>query len=84
MGFTQMSESVTASAELVTTKFGKTPVGSFLSYQTSLTESNFVATADLTSLPRNNVNATTGSVHYPRFPFNNEADMVMPQLDDAE
>ena len=85
MGFTQMSESVTASAELVTTKFGKTPVGSFLSCQTFLTESNFVATADLTSVPRNNVNATTGSVHYPRFPFNNEADMVMPQqLDDAE
>lgn len=40
-----------------------------MSYQTSLTGSNFVAAA----------------VHNPRFPFNHEADMVLPQqLDDAE
>ena len=39
IGFAQMNESVTASEELVTTKFGKTPAGSFLSYQTSFTES---------------------------------------------
>ena len=45
MGFAQMSKEVNSSAELTNTKFGKTPVGSFLSYQTSFTESNFSAEA---------------------------------------
>ena len=85
MGFAQMSESLTTSQELVSTKFGKTPVGSFLSYQTSFTESNFVATASLTAVPRNNVNVTTGPVHYLTFPLYIATDMVMArQLDDVQ
>ena len=55
MGFAQMSRGVNPSAEMTNTKFGKTPVGSFLSYQTSLTESNFSAEADLNAVPRNSV-----------------------------
>ena len=44
-----------------------------------------MATADLASVPRNNVSVTTGPLHSLRFALNNEADMVMPQqLNDAE
>ena len=52
MGFAQMSEG-TSNTELTSSKFGKCPVGSILCYQTSLTESNFSAMANLTSVPRN-------------------------------
>ena len=44
-----------------------------------------MATAYLTSVPRNNVNVTTGPIHYHRFPLNYETDMVMrQQLDGVE
>lgn len=49
MGFAQMLNN--EKAEVVDTKFGKSPVGSFLSCQTSFTESNFSAEADLPYLP---------------------------------
>ena len=56
MGFSHMS------TELTETKFGKTPVGSVLSYQTSFTESNVSVEADITAVPR---------ITVPRFPVSN-------------
>ena len=43
LGFVHMSKAKSLNTELKETKFGKSPVGSFLSYQTALTESNFSA-----------------------------------------
>ena len=84
MGFAQMSRGVNPSAEMTNTKFGKTPVGSFLSYQTSLTESNFSAEADLNAVPRNSVRAQN-IMAYPRFPLCNEDAMViLRQLSNEE
>lgn len=65
------------------TKFGKSPVGSFLSYQTSFTESNFSAQANLALVQRVN-DVALDLPHYPRFPMTNE-DMTTPQeLSDSE
>ena len=85
MGFAQMSEG-TSSTELTSSKFGKCPVGSILSYQTSFTESNFSAVANLTSVPRNNAPVNAQELnHYPRFPLSNDNDMVVPrELSDTE
>ena len=52
MGFSHMNREPSSVAELTETKFGKTPVGSVLSYQTSFTESNFSVEEDLTAVPR--------------------------------
>ena len=54
------------------------PVGSFLSYQVSFTESNFSAEADLNAVPRNNV-LSDNITAYPRFPLANENPMVIPR-----
>lgn len=63
---------------------GKSPVGSFLSYQASFTGSNFSAKADLTAVAKNNIPVTNIAI-YLRFPLSNEADMVIPRvLTDAE
>ncbi len=73
LGFAQiLSQNSGESPEIVDSKFGETPVGSFLSYQTSFTEANFDAKADLTSIPRNNSNFTTPLTHYTRFPLSVE------------
>ena len=40
MGFSQMNRGEHSVPEFPDTKFGKSPVGSYLSYQTSFTESN--------------------------------------------
>ena len=77
MGFAQMLNN--EKAEVVDTKFGKSPVGSFLSYKTSFTESNFSAEADLIAVPRNNI-PETNITNYPRFPLSNEADMALPRV----
>ena len=70
--------------EFADNKFGKTPVGSYLSYQASFTESNFSAEADLTAVPRNN-NVLTNIANYPRFPLSNDIDMIVPRaLSDEE
>ena len=70
--------------EFADTKFSKTPVGSYLSYQVSFTESNFSAEADLTAVPRNN-NVLTNIANYPRFPLSNYIDMIVPRaLSDEE
>ena len=85
MGFAQMSEG-TSSTELTSSKFGKCPAGSILSYKTSFTESNFSAVANLTSVPRNYAPVNAQELnHYPRFPLSNDNDMVVPRgLSDTE
>ena len=56
LGFAHINKAKSPHTEMAETKFGKSSVGSFLSYQTSLTESNFSARVDLTSVPRVNEN----------------------------
>ena len=57
-----------------------------MSYQTSFTESNFSAVANLTSVPRNNAAVNVQELnYYPRFPLSNDNDMVVPrELSDTE
>ena len=84
MGFAQMIQGDDPVPDITDTKFGKSPVGSYLAYQTSFTESNFCAEADLTAIPRNNVPLQNVD-NYPRFPLSEEAEMVLPRaLTDAE
>ena len=84
LGFVHMNRAKSPNTELMETKYGKSPVGSVLSYQTALTESNFSARVDLTSIPRIN-GAAADLTHYPRFPLTNEQEMVIPRvLTDAE
>lgn len=81
MGFSHMNREPSSVAELTETKFRKNPVGSFLSYQTSFTESNFSVEADLTAVPRV-TGATPDIAHYPRFPMHtaNEENMATPRV----
>ena len=81
MGFSHMNREPSSVAELTETKFGKTPVGSVLSYQTSFTESNFSVEEDLTAVPRI-TGATPDIAHYPRFPMHvtDEETMVIPRV----
>ena len=84
MGFAQMIQGDDPVPETTDTKFGKSPIGSYLGYQTSFTESNFCAEADLTAVPRINVPLQNVD-NYPRFPLSEEAEMVLPRaLTDAE
>ena len=78
MGFAHLSKGNNSSGETAQTKYGETPVGSFLSYQVSFTESNFSAEADLNAIPRNNV-LSDSITAYPRFPLANENPMVTPR-----
>ena len=75
MGFAQMLSN--EKAEVEDTKFGKRPVGPFLSYQVAFTDSMFSAEADLTVVSRNNI-PVTNIANFPRFTLSNEADMVVP------
>lgn len=84
MGFAQMARGEPSVPELTDTNFGKSPVSSYLSYQTSFTASNFPAEADLTAVPRND-NALTNMANYPRSPLTNDVDMIVRRaLNDAE
>ena len=78
MGFAHLSKGNNSSGETVQTKYEETPVGSFLSYQVSFTESNFSAVVDLNAVPRNNV-LSDSITAYPRFPLANENPMVTPR-----
>ena len=60
----------------VETKFGKRQIGSFCSYQLSLPEPNFVATVDISSVPRNDIGES--ELTYPRFRLNSGSDFVWP------
>ena len=84
MGFAQMIQGDDPVPETADTKFGKSPVGSYLGYQTSFTESNFCAEADLPAVPRNNVPLQNVD-NYPGSPLSEEAEMVLPcALTDTE
>ena len=81
MGFSHMNREASSVPELTETKFGKTPIGSVLSYQTSFTESNFSVETDLTTVPR--ITGPTADIaHHPRFPMHvtNEETMVIPRF----
>ena len=54
---------------LVETKFGKCQVGCFLSYQVSLTEAHFEATASIDCVPRLSQVTKHQALTYPRFPL---------------
>ena len=84
LGFAHINKAKSPDTEMAETKFGKSPVGSFLSYQTSFTESNFSAQVDFTSVPKVN-GAAPDLTHYPRFPLTTEEEIVISRvLTDAE
>ena len=60
----------------VDTKFGESQSGSFCSYQLTHTETNFVATVDISPTPRDDMDET--ELTYPRFPLNSGSDFVRP------
>ena len=62
---------------LVDTKFGKCQVGSMLSYQVAFTESNFTATADISTVPRQQ-GVGCQEINFPRFPLRDDLDMHIP------
>ena len=61
----------------VETKFGKSPIGSFCSYQLTHTEANFQAFVDILSVPKKN-NRRESLFIYPRFPLVPSGDFVCP------
>ena len=70
------------------TKFGKSPQGSYASYQLAVTEDNFKFFCDITSVPRGNpANHSEHVVTYPRFPLSSQSNeqFEMPaDLSEAE
>ena len=72
MALSQIMTARTESTTLVATKFGKSPQGSFASYQLSVTEDNFKVFCDISSVNRSD---SDNHVHdsqltaFPRFPF---------------
>ena len=60
------------STQLLKTKFGKSPQGSYGSYQLSITEDNFKVFCDISTVPR--VDSANSNylqiIEYPRFPLN--------------
>jgi hypothetical protein len=78
VGFAQMlCEKDAQETPNVETKFGKCKVGSYLSYQVTLTESNFKATADIDCVPRLLV-VNEQQLNYLRFPLRNMEEMIFP------
>ena len=84
MGLALMARDDSSINSCVETKFGESQTGSFCSYQLTHTEANFVATVDISSIPREDVSADTEHT-YPRFPLDSRSDFVLPNnLDVAE
>ena len=71
LALAQVMTARTESTTLVPTKFGKSPQGSFASYQLSVTEDNFKVFCDISSVTRsdsdNHVNDSQLTA-FPRFP----------------
>ena len=63
---------------LVETNFGKCQVDCFLSYQVSLTEAHFEATASIDCVPRLNKVTKNQALTYPRFPLRDINEMAPP------
>ena len=76
MGLSIMAREDSSLSKCVETKFGKSQIGSFCSYQLTDTEANFVATIDISAVPRNDIGET--ELTYPRFPLNSSSDFVWP------
>ena len=72
MALAQIMTPFSESTQLLETKFGKSPRGSYASYQLSTTEENFKVYSKISSVPR----IDAGHTHkiqinaYPRFPLN--------------
>ena len=76
MGLSVMAKDDCTVNSCVETKFGESQSGSFCSYQLTHAEANFVATVDISSVPRDGMDDT--ELTYPRFPLNSGSDFVRP------
>ena len=76
MGLSVMAKDNCTVNSCVETKFGESQSGSFCSYQLTHTEANFVATVDICSIPRDDMDEA--ELSYPRFPLNSGSDFVRP------
>lgn len=76
----------TVNTNNIETKFGKSPQGSYASYQLSITEDNFKVYVDIDSVQRRNSTFTTPFVSFPRFPINglNQPGIIPPGLQQPE
>ncbi|KAK2548747.1 hypothetical protein P5673_030996 [Acropora cervicornis] len=70
-------------SDLTETKFGRSPVGSFSSYQLSHTESNFDVIINIDSVPRSDT-VDHQIDRFPRFPLRNHPESEQRFLSDAE
>ena len=85
MSLAHMALEETNNEEYVKTRFGKSQVGSFLSYQVAITESNFQALANIAAVERC-ANAANQVAAYPHFPLRDQqlGGMGMPDHLSAE
>ena len=70
-------------AELAETKFGRSPLGSFSSYQLCHTESNFDVFIDIDSVPRSDTSSQQID-GFPLFPLRNQGESEQRDLSDEE
>ena len=83
-GLAVMAQNDSKVNNFVETKFGKSQIGSFCSYQLAHIEANFQAFVDISSVPRAN-NRRGGLFTYPRFPLVPTGDFVCrDKLDEPE
>ena len=82
MGLAIMARNDSSVDSFVETRFGKSQIGSFCSYQLTHTEANFQAFVDISSVPRKN-NRRESLFTYPRFPLVPSGDFVCPDNLDA-
>jgi len=66
-------------SEYVDTKFGRSPKGSYASYQLTFTESNFSVFCDIDSVPRIAISSNADGRQYPHFPLQNSQDFDIPE-----
>ena len=76
MGLSVMAKDDSTVNSCVETKFGESQIGSLCSYQLTHTEANFVATVDISSIPRDDIDEA--ELTYPRFPLNSGSDFARP------
>lgn len=68
----------TENPDLKETKFGKSPSGSFASYQLQFTESNFKVFCDLGSIPTITEGMRDTPTEYPKFPLHPTVPFELP------
>ncbi|KAJ7394727.1 hypothetical protein OS493_000553 [Desmophyllum pertusum] len=87
MALAQILTPRSESIPLLETKFGRSPQGSYASYQLSVTEDNFKVYCDITSVTRVNPgNHSEQIITYPRFPLkSSDEQFEMPtEISEAE